>query len=158
MKKSSLVILICSHICCVVIGVFAGLYSLPILSAPPSPTAQQMKMLTGDIVFNAKIPKSLKGSDFLHWGEGQFSLSSKAVMFNGRLAPGPNYKLYLSPRFVETEAQFKHAKSTMLLVGEVKTFNNFITTSNTPLPLGNFTTVVVWCESFDEFITSAKYR
>jgi hypothetical protein len=44
------------------------------------------------------------------------------------------------------------------LVGEVKTFNNFITTSTQNLDLESYNTVIVWCESFGEFITAAKYR
>jgi hypothetical protein len=76
----------------------------------------------------------------------------------GKLAPGPDYKLYLSPEFVETEADFARLKPQMLRVGKVKTFDNFLV----PLPPGvdvtRYTTVIVWCESFGQFITAAKYR
>ena len=76
----------------------------------------------------------------------------------GRVAPGPDYKLYLSPEFVETEADFKRLKPRMARVGEVKTFENFIV----PLPAGidpaAYNTVIVWCESFSQFITAARYR
>lgn len=44
----------------------------------------------------------------------------------GDLAPGPDYKLYLSPQFVETEADFVRLKPQMVRVGDVKTFRNFV--------------------------------
>jgi hypothetical protein len=76
----------------------------------------------------------------------------------GRLAPGPDYKLYLSPSFVQNEAEFTALKPRMLRVGDVDTFDNFIV----PLPAGTdlaaYDTVVVWCEAFGEFITAARYR
>jgi hypothetical protein len=59
---------------------------------------------------------------------------------------------------VETEADVEPLKSQMLRVGDVKTFRNFIV----PLPAGvnleKYDTVLVWCETFREFITAAKYR
>ena len=158
MKKITLITLICSHVLMLLIGFIAGLYLLPILSAPPAPSALYVNSLAVNAQFNAEIPKSLKGSNFLHWGEGKFSLNSQTISFLGELSPGPDFKLYLSPRFVESEAEFLSLKSTMLLVGEVKTFDNFITTSTTPLVLENYNTIVVWCESFNEFITAAQYR
>ena len=46
----------------------------------------------------------------------------------------------------------------MVRVGDVNTFENFLV----PVPEGidpsGFSTVVVWCESFGEFITAASYR
>jgi len=62
----------------------------------------------------------LAGSDALHWGEGTVTLGPKAITLAGRLAPGPDYKLYLSPQFVETETDFVRLKSSMTLVGDVR--------------------------------------
>jgi hypothetical protein len=76
----------------------------------------------------------------------------------GKLAPGPDYKLYLSPNFVETEADFNRLKSNMVLVGDVNTFENFAVNVPLGIELSEFNSVIVWCESFGEFITSAKYR
>ena len=45
-----------------------------------------------------------------------------------------------------------------LYVGDVKTFTNFTVTSKVKLPLENYNSLIVWCESFNEFITSAKYK
>jgi hypothetical protein len=158
MKKITLATLTCSHILILAIGFIAGIYLLPILSAPLAPSALQINTLAINAQFNAEIPKSLEGSDFLHWGEGKFSLNSQTISFLGELSPGPDFKLYLSPHFVESEAEFLRLKSSMLMVGEVKTFDNFITTTTVPIALEEYNTIVVWCESFGEFITAAKYR
>lgn len=60
------------------------------------------------------------------------SIGPDAISLMGRLAPGPDYQLYLSPTFVETEADFARLKDRMVHVGPVKTFDNFIV----PLPAG----------------------
>lgn len=44
----------------------------------------------------------------------------------GNIAPVPDYKLYLSPEFVETEADFTGLKTSMVRVGDVRIFENFI--------------------------------
>jgi hypothetical protein len=74
------------------------------------------------------------------------------------LSPGPDYKLYLSPEFVETEADFKRLKPTMVRVGDVKTFKNFLVTVPEAVDPARYNTVIVWCETFSQFITAAKYR
>ena len=86
------------------------------------------------------------------------SIGPDTIAFMGRLAPGPDYRLYLSPQFVETEADFNSLKASMVQVGDVRTFENFIV----PLPDGidpsQYTSVIVWCESFGQFITSGQYQ
>jgi hypothetical protein len=60
--------------------------------------------------------------------------------------------------FVETEAEFEANRANMVQVGPIDVFENFIV----PVPEGidpaDYTTAVVWCESFSEFITAASYR
>ena len=68
----------------------------------------------------------------LHWGDGEVSIGADRIAFTGRLAPGPDDKLHLSPEFLETEADFNRLKSGMMRVGDVKTFGQFITAMNRP--------------------------
>jgi hypothetical protein len=42
-----------------------------------------------------KLPRDLKDSDALHWGKGTVSVAPRTVSLLGRIAPGPDYKLYL---------------------------------------------------------------
>jgi hypothetical protein len=46
----------------------------------------------------------------------------------------------------------------MVRVGDVRTFENFVVDVPPDIDPSNFNTVIVWCESFGEFITSAKYQ
>lgn len=139
-------------------GFAAGIYVLPILTAPPAPAVAEVQALISAASFKGTFTRDLAGSDALHWGEGEVSVGPDRVALMGKLAPGPDYKLYLSPSFVQTEAEFAALKARMLRVGDVDTFDNFIV----PLPAGTdltaYDTVVVWCEAFGEFITAARYR
>lgn len=147
-----------SHLVVLALGFGLGVYLLPILSAPPAPTAAELQQAAQARMFSATFRRDLKGSDAFHWGEGQLTLSPAAVAFQGRLAPGPAYKLYLVPRFVETEDDFKRLKAQSLAVGDIRTFDNFIVTLPPGTPLEQYDTALVWCESFSRFITAAKYR
>lgn len=139
-------------------GFVIGIYVLPIITAPPSPSESDIKTISIQADYKTEFKRNLKGSDLLHWGDGKVSISSSYITLLGELAPGPEYKLYLSPEFVETEAEFEQLKSTMILVGDVKTFDNFMVKVEPNIKISQFNTVVVWCEAFGEFITSAKYR
>lgn len=152
------ILLLSTHLLALVLGFGLGVYLLPILTAPDGPAAEVLQQAERTASFQGEFRRDLKDSDALHWGEGRVLVGPDQVVLQGRLAPGPDYKLYLSPTFVETEADFKRLKSTMVRVADIKTFENFAV----PLPAGTdltaFTTVVVWCETFNEFITAARYR
>ncbi len=156
MKKA--VLLIGSHLVAALFGFAAGIYLLPILTAPPAPSDAEVAAVAAEAVYSGEFHRSLEGSDALHWGEGEVSISRTRVSLRGEIAPGPDYKLYLSPAFVETEAQFNAIKERMVRVGDVKTFKNFVVDLPASIDPGDYGTVVVWCESFGEFITSARYR
>ena len=158
MKIRSLILLVFSHLSIGILGFVIGIYALPIIIAPPSPSETEIEAMSIKAVYTAEFSRDRKGSDTLHWGEGKVSIGERYITLMGELAPGPDYKLYLSPEFVETEADFERLKSSMALVGDVKTFENFAVTVAPSIDLLQFNTVVVWCETFGEFITSAKYR
>lgn len=158
MNTRRILLLVASHSAFAATGFAAGIYALPILIAPPVPSAEELKAASFDVQFTGTFKRDLKDSDALHWGEGVVSIAPTVISLAGRLAPGPDYKLYLSPEFVETEADFNRLKSRMARVGDVKTFENFVV----PVPAGiepaKYAAVVVWCETFAQFITAAKYR
>lgn len=156
MKK--LVILAVSHLLFATGGFAAGIYFLPILTAPAAPSASEMASAADQAEFRGEFQRDLEGSDFLHWGEGTVSVGREFISLQGRIAPGPDYKLYLSPEFVETEADFSRLKQQMALIGDVKTFENFVIPVPGSIEPGAFNTVIVWCESFGEFITAASYK
>jgi hypothetical protein len=140
------------------IGFAAGVYYLPILIAPKAPTAAQAGAAAAGAQFSGRFRKDLKGSDFFHWGEGTVSIARDRVALNGRLAPGPDYKLYFSPEYVETKEAFLRVKERSVRVADIKTFENFIVALPASVDVGGFNTVVVWCETFSMFISAARYR
>ncbi|MGX9355524.1 DM13 domain-containing protein [Roseobacteraceae bacterium S113] len=140
------------------IGFALGIYLLPILTAPDSPDAAMLEEQAAGAMFTAELTRDLRGSDFLHWGEGTISLSESMIVHEGALAPGPDYKVYLTTDFVEHEDEFNPIKDSAALVGDVKTFGGFLLDVPAGVDVSAYTTLVVWCESFGEFITSAKYQ
>ena len=158
MKTTTIAALLATHCLVGALGFGAGIYTLPILTAPPAPTEAEVTSMSAGATYHARFKKDLKDSDALHWGEGKVSISAEAVTLIGELAPGPDYRLYFSPEFVETEADFLRLKSQMSVAGSVKTFENFVVKMPQGLNPAEFNTVVVWCESFGQFITAAKYQ
>lgn len=153
-----ILVLVATHVVVGVLGFAAGVYVLPILIAPPAPSAVEVQAATGDAEYKGRFRRDLKGSDLLHWGEGEVTVGRKAVAFMGRLAPGPDYKLYLAPEFVETDEDFLRVKPRAIRIGDVKTFENFVVAVPEDLDIAQYDTVIVWCETFSQFITAAKYR
>lgn len=153
-----LVLLLLSHALAIGLGFALGIYALPILIAPAAPSQAQLNESTAGALFHGRFRRDLQDSDALHWGEGAVSVGPRHISLLGELAPGPDYKLYLSPEFVQTEADFLRLKPRMLRVGDVRTFRNFLVPLPASTDLGAYNTVIVWCESFGQFITAAQYR
>ncbi len=151
-------LLIVSHLVVGLIGFAAGIYVLPILTAPPAPETAEVQAIAAQARFSGEFRRDLEGSDALHWGEGTISIGRDAISLQGSIAPGPDYRLYLSPEFVETEAEFERLKDRMVQVGDVKTFENFVVPMSPAIDPSAYNTAIVWCESFGEFISAAKYR
>ena len=72
--------------------------------------------------------------------------------------PGPDYRLCLAPRCVWNAAEFLAIKAQSLEGEPLKPFNGFafnnVSVLGDPAP----NNLVIWCEPFDEFITSARFR
>ena len=156
MKKT--LVLAATHAVALAVGFAAGIYVLPILTAPAGPSTAEVNAVARSAEFTAEFRRDLKGSDPLHWGEGVVSVGRKAIALKGRVAPGPDYKLYLAPEFVETKDAFVRVKDRSLRVADVRTFEDFIVPLTETADISKYNTVVVWCESFSQFITAAKYR
>lgn len=147
-----------SHAFVAAAGFAAGIYVLPIWTAPPAPSRDEVAQHLQQASFRAEFRRELTDSDALHWGEGPVAVGPRVVAHEGRLAPGPAYKLYLVPGFVDTEAGFLAAKARSLQLGDVKTFDGFVVPLPEGVDLTRYDTVLVWCEVFSQFITSARYR
>ncbi|MDJ0918110.1 MAG: DM13 domain-containing protein [Woeseiaceae bacterium] len=147
-----------THVLALAIGFAAGIYTLPILIAPDAPADEVVQAVAERSNFTGEFRRDLADSDALHWGEGTVYVTDDTIALDGKLAPGPDYRLYLSKEFVETEADFERLKSEMTVVGSIKTFDNFEISVSSDIDVADYTSVIVWCESFGEFITAASYQ
>lgn len=147
-----------THVVALAVGFALGVFFLPILTAPPSPDQAVLEEMAQDAMFVGELTRELRGSDFVHWGEGKISVSATNIVHEGRLAPGPDYKLYLVKDFVEHEDEFKPIKAEAQLIGDIKSFGGFVLSVPDGVDVTEYTTAIVWCEAFGEFITATKYR
>jgi hypothetical protein len=153
-----ILLLLASHAAVLLVGFVLGIYLLPVLTAPQTPSLASIMAIADSSEFKGNFRRDLRGSDLLHWGEGEVSVGRQAIALMGKVAPGPDYKLYLVPEFVETEAEFLKLKARSVRVGDIKTFENFVVPVPPGVDIVQYTTVLVWCETFSEFISAAKYR
>ena len=151
-------LLLMTHLAMLAAGFALGVYALPILIAPTAPTSSDVGAQASQASFRGQFRRDLEGSDALHWGEGTVSVGPRSIGLAGELAPGPDYKLYLSPEFVETEAAFNRLKPRMARVGDIRTFKNFLVPVPESIDTTQYNTVVVWCERFGQFISAARYK
>ncbi len=150
--------LVATHLGMLAAGFALGVYLLPILTAPPTPAAADIQAATTSATFKGRFARNLKGSDFLHWGEGDVFIARDRIAHTGKLAPGPDYRLYLAKSFVDTKEAFLAIKSESVQIAEIKTFNGFIASVPASVDVTTYTTVVIWCEAFSQFISAANYR
>lgn len=153
-----LLIRIGTHLAALAIGFVLGVYFLPILIAPEPPAASAISSTAASAQYAAEFTRDLEDSDALHWGEGTLFVGADSIAFEGELAPGPDYRLYLSPTFVETESEFLALKSSMVEIGAVQTFENFMVAVPASVDVSAYSTAIVWCEAFGQFITAGEYQ
>ena len=142
--------------CRLLVGFALGVYFLPILTAEDGLDSAALAQLEASAERSGTFTRDLAGSDAFHWGEGVVHVSQQRVWLDGRIAPGPDYRLYLIPAFVEDEAAFLAIKAQSVDVGPVKAFSNFDLAVPPGVKVGDFPALLIWCEAFGEFITAAR--
>ena len=145
-----------THGIALAIGFALGVYFLPILTAPPPPDAAKLEEMAASALYKTSLTRDLRGSDRLHWGEGTVSVSDAQISHQGKLAPGPDYKLYLTLGLVDHEDTFDRTKA--VRVGDVKSFSGFILDVPDGVDVEAYDSLLIWCEAFGEFITAASYK
>ncbi len=136
------------------IGFGLGVYFLPILIADAPVDNTIVLAQSAAAERQAVFIRDRADSDSFHWGEGTLYLTSTHATLDGKLSPGPDYRLYLTPSFVETEDAFEAIKPQAVEVARIKGFENFSYEIPPHVDINQFGAVVVWCERFGEFITS----
>jgi hypothetical protein len=147
-----------SHSAILAIGFALGIYLLPIITAPKPAAISEIEKLSSNVIYQTEFKKGQRGNDFLHWGEGKVMITNSEIIFKGKIAPGPDYKIYLTKKYVEHEDEFLPIKSKAVFISDLKNFENFIIPINSNINFSEYNTIIIWCEAFKEFITSAKYQ
>jgi len=152
-----LIAILISHILVLAVGFTLGTYSLPIIVAN-SLSKHSSRVESFQATHTGNFSVDRLGSDFLHWGKGNVLMNETHFSLTGSIAPGPSYRLYFSPHFIENEEQFLKHRDQLKLAAYIHQFDNFTVNFFDTIDLENYSTVVIWCEAFNEFITSAEYK
>ena len=83
-------------------------------------------------------------------------MNANKIWLHGTISPGPDCRLYLVPEFVDNDAAFLAIKAESRQIGAVKAFENFALDLPPAIDLDKYDVVVIWCEAFKQFITSAR--
>ena len=73
-------------------------------------------------------------------------------------ALGPDYRLNLTKGQYTTKEAFLSGKSDALQVAPIKAYKNFSIDVPDGLDISDYDAVIIWCEAFSAFITSASLR
>ncbi len=138
------------------LGFAAGVYYLPILTAEAGLDQRAVRALEGSATRSGYFYRDLPGSDALHWGDGKIMINATRVWLDGKISPGPDYRLYLVDDYVDTGADFLAIKAQTRQVGPIKAFTNFSLDLPADIDGNAFDAVVIWCEAFGQFITAAR--
>ena len=135
-----------------------GVYFLPILIAEKGFDRASITALSDSALRRGTFVRDLPGSDGLHWGDGVIMVNADRIWLDGKIASGPDYRLYLTSKYVETGAGFHNIKAQLIQIRPVLAFENL----SLDLPNGvyatNYQAILIWCEAFEKFITAAELR
>ena len=69
--------------------------------------------------------RDLPGSDGLHLGDGMIMVNADRIWLDGKVAPGSDYCLYLTLKYVETGTGFQTIKAQSQQIRPIKVVENF---------------------------------
>ena len=141
-------------------GFLLGVYTLPILVEWQHEVEERaLPPDASEVDPRGEFDRNSPGSDAVHWGEGEVRVSQGQLVFeeNVRLAPGPDYRIYLTKTFAQTKEEFLESKPAAVEIASLEVFSGPLTF---PLPpevdTDVYDNVVVWCEAFSMYIASAR--
>ncbi|EGQ6362428.1 DM13 domain-containing protein [Escherichia coli] len=158
MNKKFKAALLASHLALFSIGFGVGIYILPVLTAEKNATDDEVKSVKDNFRYQGTFVKNQKGSNAVHWVDGKLYVNDEAIAFEGSVAPGPDYKIYLTKTQADDRESFMKIKEESLYIGDLKNFGNFKKSLPNGVNIDEYTTVQIWCEKFEQFIGSASFR
>ena len=113
-----------------VIGFWLGVYFLPILIAEKDLDSESIAALSDSVLRRGTSVQGSPGSDDLQWGDGVVMVNADRIWLGGKVALGPDYCLYLAPKYVETGPGFQAITAQSLQIGPIRAFGNLLTRLN----------------------------
>lgn len=110
MKTRLKVILLISHLAVLGAGTGTGIYLLPILTAQENASLNEINDVRKLAKYKGDFKRNQKGSDVLHWAEGELYVTDNEIAFKGEVAPGPDYKIYLTKKQAVDKSSFLEMK------------------------------------------------
>ena len=129
---------------------------LPILTEEKGLVTVALAQLEASAERSGTFTRDLPGSHAFHWCEGTDRASDTRIWLEGKISPGPDYRLCLTPSLATDEASFLKIKDQSVQVGEVKAFSNFSLDVPPGITVGDYLAVLIWCEALGDFITAAE--
>ena len=133
-----------------------GAYFLTILTAGLSLDQAALQALASSAERQDRFVRDLPGSGALRRVDGTIVVNANKIWFDGTVSPGPDYRLYLLPEFVDDGAAFLAITAESRQIGAVKTFENFALGLPLAIDLDEYDAVVIWREAFEQFFTVAR--
>lgn len=120
MKTKLKVFLLISHLTFLGAGTGLGIYLLPILTAQENASLNEINDVKKLAKYKGEFNRNQKGSDVFHWAEGEIYVTDSEIAFKGQVAPGPDYKIYLTKAQAVDKNSFLEMKKEAVLIGELK--------------------------------------
>ena len=146
-------------------GALAMVVAFPFLF-PPEPvneSAHMFEICLPEPILKTAFREDAPGQDAAHWGRGSITVYDTeqemvCVEFASdfEVGPGPNFWLYLNTVPDVPDEETFLADSGRIRVAKLKSFTG---SQVYPIDLELFSearSITVWCESFDQYITSAS--
>ena len=127
-----------------VMGFALGVYILPILPEEKGLDTAALAQLEASAERSGTFTRDFPGSDAFHWGEGTVRASDTRIWLEGKIPPGLDYRLYLTPSLTTEEASFLKIKDQLVQVGEVKAFSNSSLDMPLGITVGDYPAVLIW--------------
>jgi len=157
--------IIISLIIGIIIGALGTIFVYPFIFPPPQVNESVQNVQAKLLIANGKFIDP-NPSDPVHWGKGNTKIYAhrnnniKEVYLdkNFQVGPGPAFYVYLSEGAnIKNNREFKKYKTTNVELGPLKSFKGSqIYKIPAKVNIHKFKSVVVWCKSFSQLITSAK--
>lgn len=151
----------------VIIGVAATVFVYPFIFPPPQVNEKIENIQSKKLIAHGKFihPNPL---DPIHWGKGNVSIYShrngvlREVYFakDFQVGPGPAFYVYLSQGVnIRNNSEFKKYQSSNVELSVLKSFKGSqLYKIPSKINLQKFQSVVVWCKTFHQLITSANLK